>query len=155
MLAQGGREVQQPGFEADCAGIGHALDDEVTRILERRQRAGVRAAGAAIHGTRGAAAQELMWPLVVVFLSKAVEGALLSFAGAAFSLPVASWLFASLKSFQLPGGVNPGALRSIGPTLSVAKVDCEARFSANFQQALENFEWCKTSYRISVSCHFL
>ncbi|HVQ38503.1 MAG TPA: hypothetical protein VMS31_13270, partial [Pyrinomonadaceae bacterium] len=28
------------------------------------------------------------------------------------------------------------------------------RFSANFQQALKHFEWCKASYRIPVSCHF-
>ena len=77
VLAQGRREVQRPGLEADGAGVGDALDDEVTRILERRQRAGVRAGRRVIQGTRCAAAQELMRALVVVLLSKAVECALL------------------------------------------------------------------------------
>lgn len=38
--------------------------------------------------------------------SIAVEGALLSFAGAALALPVTHWLFEGVRAFQLPGGVD-------------------------------------------------
>ena len=36
----------------------------------------------------------------------AIEGALLSFAGAALAMPVAWWLFDGVRAFQLPGGVD-------------------------------------------------
>jgi putative ABC transport system permease protein len=36
----------------------------------------------------------------------AIEGALLSITGAALALPIAQWLFAGVRAFQLPGGVD-------------------------------------------------
>ncbi|MBZ5500227.1 MAG: ABC transporter permease [Acidobacteriia bacterium] len=36
----------------------------------------------------------------------AIEGALLSLAGAALALPVTQWLFDGLRTFQLPGGID-------------------------------------------------
>lgn len=77
MLAQGRRQVQQPGLEADGARIGDPLHDEVVRVLQQRQDAGVGAGRRAIEGAGRAAAQELMGPLLVVFLAEPVEGSLL------------------------------------------------------------------------------
>ena len=41
----------------------------------------------------------------------ALEGALLSGAGAAAAVPIASWLFKGIAAFQLPGGIDIGLLR--------------------------------------------
>ena len=47
MCPQGGRQVQQPGLEANGAGIGHALHDEMVWIFEGGERAGIGAGTAA------------------------------------------------------------------------------------------------------------
>jgi hypothetical protein len=77
MLAKRGREVQQLGLEANGTGVGDALHDEVVGVFERGQCAGIRARRGAIAGAWRPAAKELVGPLVVVFLPKAVEGPLL------------------------------------------------------------------------------
>jgi hypothetical protein len=40
-MGQRVRDEQQPRLEPERAGVGDLLDDEVSRVLDRRQRAGV------------------------------------------------------------------------------------------------------------------
>ena len=71
-------EEQQPLPQADGAGVGHALDEEVPGVLDGRQRAGVRPRGSTVQRRRRPIVQRLMGPLLVVEVAEGVEGALLS-----------------------------------------------------------------------------
>jgi predicted permease len=82
----------------------------------------------------------------------AIEGALLSFAGAAAALPVAWWLFGGLGTFELPGGVDIGLLSlsidagvllatagaAVVSTLFIAGVAATFGFSANVADVLRS-----------------
>jgi len=55
----------------------------------------------------------------------AIEGALLALAGAVVALPIAQWLFAGVRGFSLPGGVDIGLLDlSIDWSVLAAAVAC-------------------------------
>jgi len=80
----------------------------------------------------------------------AIEGAVLSLAGAALALPITGWLFAGVRTFQLPGGVALDLLElgldgralaaaagcAIGATLLIAVVAAAFGFSADVADAL-------------------
>ena len=83
MLLEGVGDKQQPLLEADGAGVGHALDDEVPGVLDRWQGAGVLARGWSVARRRGVIVQGLMGPLVVVEVAKGIEGPLLGDEGRA------------------------------------------------------------------------
>lgn len=82
----------------------------------------------------------------------AIEGAVLSLAGAALALPIAHWLFTGATAFQLPGGVGIGsldlsidlaalaaaALAAGTATLLIAIVAGAFGFSANVADALRS-----------------
>lgn len=82
----------------------------------------------------------------------AVEGALLSFAGAALALPVTQWLFEGVRAFQLPGGVDidfldlsidAGALSAaagaaVAASIVIALVAGVFGFSANVADVLRS-----------------
>ena len=76
-------DEQQPLLEADGAGVGHALDDQVPGILDRRQGTGVRARSGAVARRRGLIMQGLVGPLVAVEVAKGIEGPLLGAEGRA------------------------------------------------------------------------
>ena len=77
MGLQSGRQVQQPGLEANGAGVGDALHEEMAGIFERGQRARVRPGRWAIERAGCAAPQELMRTLLVVLPAKSIKRALL------------------------------------------------------------------------------
>src|SRR5438876_9588426 len=77
MLLERIGQEQQPLLQADGAGVGHALDEEVAGILDRWQRAAVRAGGGTVQRGRWAIVQRLVRPLFVVEPAKGVEGPLL------------------------------------------------------------------------------
>jgi len=77
MLLERGREIEQPGLEANGAGVGDPLHEEVPGIFERGQCAGIRARRRAVERAGRPPAQKLVGPFVVVLLAKPVEGALL------------------------------------------------------------------------------
>ena len=80
----------------------------------------------------------------------AIEGAVLALAGAALALPITGWLFAGVRTFQLPGGVALDLLDlgldgralaaaagcAIGATLLIAVVAAAFGFSADVADAL-------------------
>jgi len=82
----------------------------------------------------------------------AIEGGLLSIAGAALALPIAGWLFAGVRAFQLPGGVEIDLLDlsvdgrvlaaaagcAIAGTLLIALVAGALGFSADVVDALRS-----------------
>lgn len=82
----------------------------------------------------------------------AIEGALLSIAGAALALPIAQWLFDGVRAFKLPGGVDIDLLDlsidgrvlaaaagcAVAATLLIAVVAGAFGFSANIADALRS-----------------
>jgi predicted permease len=80
----------------------------------------------------------------------AIEGGILSLAGAALALPITRWLFAGVRTFQLPGGVALDLLElrldghslaaaaacAIGATVIIAVVAAAFGFSASISDAL-------------------
>jgi predicted permease len=82
----------------------------------------------------------------------AIEGAMLSLAGAALAVPVATWLFAGVRGFQLPGGVDIDALDltmdvrvlavaagcAVASTILIALVAGAFGFSAEIADALRS-----------------
>src|SRR5262249_31330119 len=68
---------QQPLSEADGAGIGDALHDEVSGVLDGRQRPGVLASGRTVERCGSPAVQGLVRSLVVVQPAESVKGPLL------------------------------------------------------------------------------
>src|SRR5438128_4551912 len=82
MLLQGIGDEQQPVFEAEGAGVGHPLDQEVPRVLERGEVLGIGAWRDLVAIAGGTAAQVLVRPFVVVLAAEAIEGALLGGDGA-------------------------------------------------------------------------
>jgi predicted permease len=80
----------------------------------------------------------------------ALEGSILAVAGAALSLPVASWMFAGIRAFELPGGVSvalldlsidrrvvlAGAAAAIGASLVIAVIAGAVGLSADAAEAL-------------------
>jgi hypothetical protein len=83
VLLQGIREEEEPCLEADGAGIGDALDEEVSGIFDGRQESGVRARRGGIARGRWVVVQGLVGALVVVEAAEGVEGALLGREGGA------------------------------------------------------------------------
>ena len=77
MLFERVGQEEQALLEADGPGIGDPLDDEVSGIFHRRQRAGVRAGRAAIERRRRATAQGLVRPLVIEEAPEGIERPLL------------------------------------------------------------------------------
>jgi putative ABC transport system permease protein len=82
----------------------------------------------------------------------AIEGAILSIAGALLALPIAQWLFAGLRAFKLPGGVEIDLLDlsvdgrvladaagcAIAGTLLIAVVAGAFGFSADIADAIRS-----------------
>ena len=82
----------------------------------------------------------------------AIEGALLSLAGAAAAIPLAWWLFGGLSRFQLPGGVDIGLLElsldrrvllaaagaAVASMLAIAAVASTFGFTANIADVLRS-----------------
>lgn len=82
----------------------------------------------------------------------AFEGAMVSLAGAALALPIAQWLFAGLRTFQLPGHVNIDLLDltvdlralalavgcAVAATLMIALIAGAFGFSADIADALRS-----------------
>src|SRR5688572_21995784 len=71
-------EEEQSLLQANRAGVGDALDEEVPGVLARRQGAGVRPRRRPIESGRGPIRQRFVWPLVVIETPERVERPLLS-----------------------------------------------------------------------------
>jgi hypothetical protein len=61
VLLEGVGDEHEPCLEPDRPGVGDALDDEVARVLDRRQEVGIRAWGGPVEGSRGSTAQGPWW----------------------------------------------------------------------------------------------
>ena len=68
VLLQSSRDEEQLVLEAEGAGVGHPLDQEVPRILERRQVFGKGAPGGGVLRAGRPTAEILMGPFVVLML---------------------------------------------------------------------------------------
>jgi hypothetical protein len=79
VLLQGIGDEQQSVLETERAGVRDALDEEMPRVLARRDLAGKRPRRRAVAGGWGTAAEGFVEPLVVIKGPEVVESALLGF----------------------------------------------------------------------------
>jgi hypothetical protein len=77
MLFERVGDEEQLVFEAERAGVGDALDQEVARILERGKPVGKGPSRRGVAGAGRATTEELVRPFVVGEAPKAIDGALL------------------------------------------------------------------------------
>ncbi len=77
MLLERVGEEEQALLQADGAGVGDALDEEMARVLDGRQGARVDPGRGAVARCRRPVLQRLVGPLIVVEPAEGVEGALL------------------------------------------------------------------------------
>src|SRR3972149_6348034 len=103
-------DEEQLVLQPERAGVGDTLDQEVPRIVERRQSLGKGAGRGSIARARRLTAEKVVRPLVVVERAKAIEGALLRgevvtrrAAGSGFQRPVHAFVGSVLLG---RGGVN-------------------------------------------------
>ena len=76
VLLQRVGDEEQPFLEPERPGVRDPFHDEVSGILDARQRPGIRAARRSIARRGRGALEELVWSLMVVLGAEAVEGAL-------------------------------------------------------------------------------
>ena len=77
VLLQGIGDKQQPVLEAEGAGVGDPLHQEMAGVLERRQVLGIEPGREVVAISGRAAAQIFVRPFVVVFAAESIKGALL------------------------------------------------------------------------------
>src|SRR5919109_322994 len=75
MLLKGIGKKEQPLLEPNRPGVGAALDEEMTGIFDRRQRARVGPLGRTVERRGRPIAQGLVRPFVIIETAKSVEGA--------------------------------------------------------------------------------